>query len=97
MTSLCPDRCNHVTDVTVFKVVNYVSYEKPGKEGDEKQDTIRCDIKKSIYGQEPAVVDAAKAATVGKKYYVDYDHIYITDDSQSKYPARPVKKIVPAE
>ena len=93
LTSLCPDKCDHATDSAVFTVEKYLSYEQNGEYGDEQQTKIYCTINKSVHYQDKSITTIVKTLQVGKKYYVDYDHIYITDETGNKYPARPVKRI----
>ena len=40
MTSLCPDRCDHASDVAIFKVLEYKNYEQKGEYGE----TAGCSI-----------------------------------------------------
>ena len=98
MTALCPDRCDHATDVAVFKVISYKNYQLNDKYGDEKQDVIRVDVKKEIYGQDPEIAKIAKSLEKGQKVHLVYDHLYTSKDG-SKFPARPCTKleIVPDE
>ena len=96
MTSLCPDRCDHATDVALFKVLEYKVYEKKGQYGDEKQEVIRCDIKKPILNQDPKVAEVCKTLKPGQKCHVVYDHLYVTKEG-SKFPVRPVLEVTPLD
>ena len=91
-TSLCPDHCDHATDVAVFKVISYNNYALNDKYGDEKQEIIHVDVKKTIYGQDPAVAQLALTLQKGQRVHLEYDHLYLTDGG-SKYPVRPCTKL----
>ena len=91
-TSLCPDRCNHSTNVAVFKVLSYNNYTLNDKYGDEKQEIIRVDVKKPIYGQDPSIAKFALSLEKGQTVHLVYDHLYITEEG-SKYPVRPCTKL----
>ena len=87
-TELCPDKCDHATDVAVFNVIKYNKYEINGKYGDEKQEQIFVDVKKPIYGQDPSIAKLALELQKGQKVHLIYDHIYITENN-TQYPVRP--------
>jgi hypothetical protein len=91
-TALCPDRCGHASDIAVFNVEKYLSYENLA-DGDEKQEKIRCSLNGSVPYQDASISEKIKTLEAGKKYYVDYDHIYISDETNMHYPARPLKRI----
>ena len=91
-TSLCPDHCDHATDVAVFDVIKYINYEKHGEYGDEKQEQIFVDVKKEIYKQDASIAALAKTLKKGQKVKLVYDHIYLTKDNGS-YPVRPCTKL----
>jgi hypothetical protein len=100
MTSLCPDRCNHAYDGAEFKVLRYESFEKPGKEGDEKQSSIvaRLDSNQesSTDYQTPEISAQIRTLSRGQKVKLFYEHIYVTDgETGSKYPQRPIRSIEP--
>ena len=91
-TALCPDRCDHASDVAMFKVLEYKEYELKGKYGDEKQEQIACEIKKPVFHQDPAIAEKCKQLKVGQKVEVVYDHLYV-DDGSNLRPERPVISI----
>lgn len=94
-TAECPDRCNHATDVAIFKVLEYTKYEKPGEYGDPKQEKIRVDIKKQIFNQDPKIQEFCKShLEVGKKYRVCYDHLYVKQNGMNR-PERPTTEVTP--
>jgi hypothetical protein len=98
MTSLCPDRCHHAHDSAQFKILEYEQYEKPGKYGDDKQETLRVSLSEDPEGaqsdkQDPAIIAKIKALSPGQKVRVFWEHIYVTDETNSKYPQRPVRSI----
>ena len=92
MTALCPDRCDHASDVAVFNVIEYKTYERTSKYGDEKQTTILCEVKKPVYNQDPSIAEKAKSLTPGQKVEVVYDHLYVHDDRGAR-PERPLISI----
>lgn len=92
MTADCPDHCDHASDVAVFKVLEYKEYKLCDKYGDEKQDTIMCEIKKKVFNQDPAIAEECKKLKKGQKVEVVYDHLYVHDHWGSS-PERPVISI----
>lgn len=92
MTSLCPDRCDHASDVAIFKVLEYKNYEQKGEYGEEKQENIYCEVKKPVYHQDPAIAEKAKSLTPGQKVEVVYDQLYVHDDTGAR-PERPIISI----
>jgi hypothetical protein len=96
MTSLCPDRCTHAQDAAEFKILEYQQFEKPGKNGDDKQDIYRVRIDQNAANerQDPAVIEIIKSLTPGQKVELYWEHIYVTDtETGSKYPERPVRSV----
>ena len=91
-TALCPDRCDHASDVAIFNVLEYKNYELKGKYGDEKQEQITCEVKKPVYHQDPAIAEKCKSLKPGQKVEVVYDHLYV-DDGQNARPERPIISI----
>ena len=91
-TSLCPDRCNHASDVAVFKVLEYKEYEKKGEYGDEKKEQIFCEVKKPVLEQDPAIAQQCMNLKPGQKVQLVYDHIYVSKEG-AHFPVRPVKSI----
>jgi hypothetical protein len=100
MTSLCPDRCNHSFDTAEFKVLSYESFERPGKEGDEKQTSVYARLdsnpqERTDY-QTPEIAAKIKTLSPGQKVKLFYEHIYVTDgETGSKWPERPIRSIEP--
>ena len=92
MTSLCPDRCGHATDVAVFEVNEYLKYEKPGQYGDDKQERFQWDIKPtSAYNRlHPEYLEVVKNLQPGQKVKINWTHFYVTDEHGSKFPERTV-------
>ena len=88
LTTLCPDHCDHATDVAVFKVLKYNEYKLNEKYGDEKQEIIYVDVKKKIPRQEPQIAEIALELKPGQNVRLIYDHIYIEQDGVQS-PARP--------
>lgn len=96
-TALCPDRCGHAKDVAVFKINEYTEYEKPGKYGDDKQDTWYVGLKEEDDDEGPQtkeVIEKIRALKPGQKVKLCWDHIYVTDEN-GQHPERPVKVIEP--
>ncbi|KAH7824557.1 putative Tvp14 [Monocercomonoides exilis] len=98
MTSLCPDRCGHATDIGLFKVDEYEHYEKLGEYGDEEQTMIYVSLKADADEdkQDPAIIAQIRTLTPGQKVKLLYEHIYVTQGG-SKFPERPVRMIEPIE
>ena len=96
-TALCPDRCDHASDVAMFKVLEYKNYELKGKYGDEKQERWFIGLKEQDDdegAQTKEVIDKIKALKPGQKVKLWWDHIYVTDEN-GQHPERPVKLIEP--
>ena len=92
MTSLCPDRCGHATDVATFEINEYLKYEKPGQYGDDKQTQLMWDLKPaSAYNRlHPEYLEIVKNLQPGQKVKVNWTHFYVTDENGSKSPERTV-------
>jgi hypothetical protein len=98
MTSLCPDRCHHAHDAATFKILNYETYDKPGKYGDDKQDTVRVSLSEDPEGpqsdkQDPQIIAKIKSLSPGQKVKMFWEHIYVTDETNSKWPERPIRSV----
>lgn len=87
-TSLCPDRCGHARDVAVFRIAEYLAYEKPAEYGDGKATEFLLPL---AAGEEvtPEILAAAKALAKGDAVRLEWLHEYVTKDG-SKYPRRRV-------
>jgi hypothetical protein len=83
MTNLCPDRCNHAFNAAEFKLLSYESFEKPGKEGDDKQTSIiaRLDSNREVRTdyQDPTIVAKIKDLSPRQKVKLFYEHIDVTE------------------
>eukprot|EP01007_Sphenomonas_quadrangularis_P001332 NODE_2264_length_640_cov_130.986464_g1915_i0.p1 GENE.NODE_2264_length_640_cov_130.986464_g1915_i0~~NODE_2264_length_640_cov_130.986464_g1915_i0.p1 ORF type:complete len:132 (+),score=14.98 NODE_2264_length_640_cov_130.986464_g1915_i0:33-428(+) len=91
LTSLCPNQCGHAKDVGLFKILSYLSYEKPGQYGDEQQTLHHV-----VLGQDPAVDAKVRDLAAGDQVRLDWVHEYVTksDGTHSgSAPERPVKKL----
>lgn len=88
-TALCPDRCDHARDLAVFNVLNYISYEKVGKYGDDKVSEFLWDTKPSsdLNRLHPEYLNALKNLKEGQKVKICWTHFYIHDDTGS-FPER---------
>jgi hypothetical protein len=98
MTSLCPDRCHHAHDAAHFKILTYEQYEKPGKYGDEKKDILQVSLSEDPEGpqsdkQDSQIIAKIKALSPGQKVKLCWEHIYVTDETNSKYPERPIRSL----
>jgi hypothetical protein len=97
MTSLCPDHCKHAFDAAEFKIISYEHYEKPGKYGDDKQTKFhaRLDSNKDsrVDYQDPKFAAIIRELTPGQKVKLLWDHIYVSDETGSKWPERPIRSI----
>lgn len=87
-TSLCPDRCGHARDVAVFRITEYVAYEKPGQYGDEKAAEFLLPLGQ---GEEVSaeVLAIARGLSKGDAVRLEWLHEYVTKGG-SKYPRRRV-------
>lgn len=82
-TSLCPDRCGHARDVGVFRITEYVAYDKPGQYGDGKATEFLLPL---VEGGEVSadILAAAKALAKGDAVRLDWLHEYVTKDGSSQ-------------
>lgn len=87
-TSLCPDRCGHAQAVAVFRITEYLAYEKPGQYGDAKATEFLLPLKQ---GEEVSadILSAAKGLNKGDAVRLEWLHEYVSKDG-SKYPRRRV-------
>ena len=92
MTSLCPDRCGHATDVAVFKIDEYQKYEKPGQYGDPEAKEFLWNLKPDSDANRihPEYLEIVKGLQPGQKVKLNWTHFYVTNREGSKYPERSV-------
>ena len=92
-TALCPDRCGHARDVAVFRITEYVAYEKPGQYGDPKAAEFLLPLKE---GEEvsASILVVAKDLSKGAAVRLEWLHEYVTREG-SKYPRRRVTLLAP--
>lgn len=90
-TSLCPDRCGHATDYAIFKVDEYLKYEKPGEYGDDKTDVFHWNLKPSTDTNKlhPEYLEIVKNLQPGQKVKINWTHFYVHDNGSS-FPERSV-------
>jgi hypothetical protein len=98
MTSLCPDRCNHAHDAARFKILTYEEYEKRGEYGDDKMETLQVSLAEdtgcsNTDKQDLQIIAKIKTLSPGQKVKLFWEHIYVTDETNSKYPQRPVRSV----
>lgn len=91
-TALCPDRCDHASDIAFFKVIEYKKYELLGEYGDEKQDTFTTEVNRPVFKQDPKIVEVIKTLKPGQKCRIVYDHLYVKDECTQR-PERPFMEI----
>jgi hypothetical protein len=97
-TSLCPDRCNHAHEAARFKILTYEEYEKRGKYGDDKKDILQVSLSEESDAphsdkQDSQIVEKIKSLSPGQKVKLAWEHIYVTDETNSKYPQRPIRSV----
>ena len=90
-TALCPDRCDHASDIAIFKVDEYLKYEKPGKYGDDKVEEFNWDLKPTADNNKlhPEYLEIVKGLQPGQKVKINWTHFYIHDD-HGAHPERSV-------
>lgn len=90
-TSLCPDRCGHAKDAAVFRITEYVAYEKPGQHGDAKATEFLLPLGE---GEDvsPEILAAAKTLAKGDTVHLEWLHEYVTKQG-SQYPRRRVTRL----
>jgi hypothetical protein len=95
---LCPNRCHHPHDAARFKILSYERYEKPGKYGDEKLDIFQVNLTEDPQApqmdrQDSKIIAQIKTLSPGQKVKLYWEHIYVTDETNSKYPERPIRTL----
>ena len=94
LTSQCPERCGDSGEFALFRITDYLKYEKPGKYGDLKQKVYRVQV--SDYDRKPlgnpwvAVIGELKK---GDAVHLHWRHDYVTTKGGSKFPERVVMKL----
>lgn len=88
-TARCPDRCDHATDVAVFKVDQYLKYEQQGKYADDKVEEFYWNLKPTADSNKlhPEYLEQVKALKAGDKVKLNWTHFYVNTDS-ANYPER---------
>ena len=83
-----------------FDIEAYVSFEKPGKYGDEKQDAFRILVEDDNFSSALALAAIAE----GQRVRLSWKHDYVTKtetvdgrETKHSYPERPVTELVPAD
>lgn len=96
LTSLCPDRCGDSGRLATFEIVQYLAYEKPGKYGDEKQQTFSVLIEDNLKNAKvpAAVLKAIDSLKPGQTVRLQWNHDYVTRGG-SKFPERPIVRVEP--
>lgn len=94
MTSLCPDKCGSSGDMATFQILKYLSYEKPGKYGDEQQKRYQFLVQDNMKNLKvPAGVKATiDSLNAGDYVLLDWQHDYVTKGG-SKFPERNVLQL----
>lgn len=90
-TALCPNHCDHAHDVYVFKINEYVKYEKLGKYGDDQETEFLWDSRASSDTNKlhPEYLQKVKDLEIGQMVKINWNHFYITDENGA-YPERSV-------
>ncbi|KAK8860366.1 hypothetical protein M9Y10_012030 [Tritrichomonas musculus] len=90
-TALCPDRCGHARDSAIFKIDEYLKYEKPGQYGDEKQENFMWNLKPEADSNKlhPEYLEVVKSLQPGQKVKINWTHFYVHDDNGA-HPERSV-------
>lgn len=95
-TALCPDRCDHATDIARFRVLENKDYCRPGRYGDgkaEKDSILMVDARKAVPGQDDADIHRKLSGLKpGDKVEMTLVHYYVGDGG-CHYPVRPVAKL----
>ncbi len=95
-TALCPDRCDHATDVSRFRVLENKDYRHSGRYGDEKAEKdsiLMVDARKDVPGQDDADIHRKLSELKpGDKVEMTVAHYYVHDGG-CHYPARPVVEL----
>lgn len=73
-----------------FNVEKYASYKNLADE-DEQKTQIHFTVNKPVQYQDASIAKNKNIAS--KKYYVNHDYIYITNEADNKYPAKLIKRI----
>ncbi len=94
-TARCPKNCGHSGEFALFKIDNYLTYNKPGKYGDAKAKKYMIQISK-VDGDKTVEVGhfgkMIRTLKPGDKVFLDWTHFYVTKNNSS-YPVREVSKL----
>lgn len=91
MTSLCPDRCNHATDVFMFKI-DEVSVVDPGSKHSKFCKPIKAGDTHHV-GTKDLGEFKNESLVEGDMVELDWNHDYVTRAGAS-FPERPVTRLV---
>ncbi|MDD4180137.1 MAG: hypothetical protein PHE87_00745 [Victivallaceae bacterium] len=94
MTSLCPDKCGASGTIAVFKIINYLDYNKFGEYGDPKSEQFVFLIEDNMKNLKVPVNirDTVNSLKEGDIVHLSWDHNYVTTDGGSG-PERPITKL----
>ena len=97
LTSFCPDKCGHSGTVAVFRIEKYNAYEKLGEYGDPRTEEFSFMLQSTTGTSDVSKEIAARVRALepGDKVRLIWEHIYVSDESGSKYPERVVRKLSP--
>jgi hypothetical protein len=94
LTSQCPEHCGDSGEFALFRITDYLKYEKPGKYGDSKQKVYRVQV--SDYDRKPLKnpwVEVIRELKKGDAVHLNWRHDYVTTKGGSKFPERVVTKL----
>lgn len=96
LTALCPNRCGHSGDFASFAVVRYLSYKKPGKYGDPKQESFIFQVADN-HGKPKCpkeVADHVGGLKPDDLVLLEWRHDYVTrtepGGGSASFPERPI-------
>jgi len=99
LTALCPNECGSSGTLAVFKIESYNDYQKLGKYGDEKAETFTIMLRSTMGTSDvsPEIAEYIHTLNAGDKVYLVWEHVYVSEPDGGNFPARPIRKLEPAE
>jgi hypothetical protein len=95
-TAFCPDRCGHSGKMATFSVVKYLGHERPGPNGDPKQEVLRVIIEDDRKNARvrAEILKVIKTLKSDELVRLKWNHDYVTKDG-TKSSERTIVSIEP--
>ena len=92
-TALCPDRCGHSGSVAVFKIIEYIHFDKRSEYGDKQvQFSFLLEDNRGDMKIDPSVYETVFQLEAGDQVLLSWNHDYVTRAGGTG-PERPITKL----